>query len=288
MQISTIKKYLSLMKFGILFGNTFPLLAGFVLAGGKISFLMLNTAVFGLFIMGCGCVLNNCYDAKIDRLMQRTKNRVLPQKLLPISFAILFGLSLGIVSVIWGMLFLNTKTLVAGLVGLFFYTVVYTILTKRNSGFGVHFGSISGAIPPIIGYLSYANGLHLPAILLFFVLIFWQMPHSFAIEIFRYEDFSSAKIKTVPSCRGIKWVKYSMIVYILLYITCNVALWYYTNPLHWVASGILGLWWLWVVVGGFKLENTFSKSTKWARRVFFLSIINMMVVSIAIILQGVA
>lgn len=278
---SLIKNYLSLMKFGILFGNMFPLLAGFALADGKISILTINTIIFGFLIMGCGCVLNNCYDVDIDSVMERTKNRVLPQKLLTVKSAIIFGIVLGLVSFIWGWYFLNIKTVVAGFVGLLFYTVFYTILTKRKSGVGVHFGSISGAIPPVIGYLAVSNSIEMPLILLFFMLIVWQIPHSFAIEIFRYEDFKNAKIKTVPSYRGIKWVKYSINCYIILYILCNFLLCFYTNIVHW-ASIIVAILWLKIAIDGLKLPNAFEDCKKWAKKVFFFSIINIMVVSLSI------
>ena len=277
-----LKRFFSLVKFGIIFGNSLPLVAGFFLAGGLVSNLP-QVLIFGWLIMASGCVLNNCYDADIDLLMQRTKNRPLPQKEFPIWLAFIFGVTLFIASVIWGSIFLNKLTVLTGIFGFFAYVIIYTIFTKRKTGFGVHFGSISGAIPPAIGYLSVSNYIELPAILLFLSLIFWQMPHSFAIEIFRFKDYSNAKIKTVANSKGIKWVKFSIISYIALFFACHIALFWHTSWLHIATSTVLCFWWIYTAIKGFKLPNTFEESKKWARKTFFISIAVMSFISLSLI-----
>ena len=74
---SAIWKFLSLVKFGIVFGNLTPVIAGFVLAGGGSIHLLLHTILWTSLVISSGCVINNYIDRDIDRLMERTKNRVL-------------------------------------------------------------------------------------------------------------------------------------------------------------------------------------------------------------------
>jgi heme o synthase len=270
----------SLVKFGIIFGNSFAVAAGFALAGGVSSILFIKALSFASLVIACGCVFNNCYDADIDSLMERTKNRVLAKGEMPISVALIFGTTLGIVAFTLGFFTLNLLTVCVASVGLFSYVVLYTILGKRNTIYGVHVGAISGAIPPVIGYCSVLNVIDVQATILFFMLVFWQIPHSFAIEIFRSADYKRANIPTVPEIKGIASTKISILLYIVLFAVCNVLLYRSTNIFHWLLSAIAILWWVRVAIKGFCTNADGIKS--WARKVFFISIANMMAVSIGI------
>lgn len=270
----------SLVKFGIIFGNSFAAAAGFVLAGGHSLILFLKVISFTSLVIACGCVLNNCYDADIDRLMERTKNRALAKKELPLPVAIFFAVILGVTAFIFGFFTLNFLTVCVAAFGLFSYVVLYTIMGKRNTIYGVHIGSISGAVPPVIGYCSVANAIDTQAIILFMMLIFWQIPHSFAIEIFRSDDFKRANIPTVPEIKGIASTKISILFYIILFAVCNALLYSSTNIFHWLISIITILWWLRVAIKGFRTPSSDDKP--WARKVFFISIVNMMAISLGI------
>ena len=66
-----------------------------------------------------------------------------------------------------------------------FYVVVYTFGILNELLFmELLIGSISGAIPPVVGYCAVTNQLDVGALILFLMLSIWQMPHSFAIAIF--------------------------------------------------------------------------------------------------------
>ncbi len=280
--INPFVKYLSLMKFGIIFGNIFPLIAGFVLAGGSSVLLLLQVALFTSLVISCGCVLNNCYDADIDRLMQRTKSRVLACGKVSLCGALVFGFTLGACALVFGLAFVNVQAMMIAFFGLFCYVILYTIVAKRNSIFGVHVGSVAGAVPPLVGYASVNAVVDTPAIILFLMLIAWQVPHSFAIEIFRFDDYKNAKIPTVPNRKGLKWTKISMVVYTSLFALCNVFLFVFTNPIHWAFGTILTLWWIYEAFKGFYTANEIPLNFEWARKVFFLSIINIMGISLSI------
>ncbi len=283
-----IAKVFSLIKFGIVFGNLTPVLAGFVLAGGGSIQLLLHTVLWTSLVISSGCVINNYIDRDIDCLMERTKNRVLAKGEISATIALIFGVFLGIYGLFGAYIFLNIIAFTLLAFGLFSYVVLYTILAKRKSIYGVHIGSISGAMPPLIGFVS-ASGVIEPAgVLFFFMLVAWQMPHSFAIEIFRFGDYKNAKIPTVPSVKGLKYTKFSMFGYVLVFTVINLVMycWQYTGILHILTAYFVNFWWLYVVIQGFKIENiNIELNKKWARKTFFISIVNMMAICLAIILD---
>ena len=281
-QKSYLMRMLSLTKVGIIIGNILPTIAGIFLATRfySLPFSFLNLVFVitsSAVIIACGCVLNNWLDEDIDQFMQRTKTRVLPLGLVKGSHAVLFGWILGIIAVLMLTFLTNQITTQVAIIALFFYLIPYTILTKRTNLLGVHIGGISGAIPPVIGYVSVSNWIDINAIILFFILFFWQVPHSYAIQIFRKEDYLNAKIKTVPSKKGLQFSKILMILHAVIYAILCYFLAFYNKSIAIAIGGISGLYWNYIIIIKHK------EADLWAKKVFFVSIVTLCVMCISII-----
>ncbi|MFH7428983.1 UbiA family prenyltransferase, partial [Pseudomonas syringae group genomosp. 7] len=74
-------------------------------------------------------------------------------------------------------------------------------------------GSLSGAMPPVIGNCAVSNSFDFAALPLLVMLSLWQMPHSYAIAIFRLNDYRAAKIPVLPVKRGILVTKRHIMLY---------------------------------------------------------------------------
>jgi protoheme IX farnesyltransferase len=88
----------------------------------------------------------------------------------------------------------NSKALLAGIVAVLLYNVVYTRLKERTL-YALLPGALCGAMPPYIGYLAAESGgsvFHaaLPVLLLFF----WQVPHFFLILMNHKQDYLSGPV----------------------------------------------------------------------------------------------
>ena len=212
--------------------------------------------------------------------MERTKNRLSAKGLVSGKKMVSLSFVLGMAGLALLLIFTNTLTVTIALVGWFFYVVIYTILTKRNTIFGTAFGSVSGAIPPVVGYCAANNTFDSGAIILFIILCFWQMPHSYAIAIFRFKDYAAAKIPVLPVKLGITRAKISMLIFTILYCVSVImpSLFGYTGWIYFIIALASGLYWLYTGIKGFS-KNTEDQS--WARKMFFLSIINIMLISFA-------
>ena len=283
-----IKNFISITKPGIIFGNLITVAGGFFLAsaGNAKLFLLLITLTGISLIIAAGCVFNNIIDRDIDQIMERTKERVMVKGLLSNRVAFAYGLVLAVVGSVLLWVYANFLTVAVALIGLFFYVVVYTLGFKRKSVHGTLIGSISGAIPPVVGYCAVTNQLDAGAFILFLMLSIWQMPHSFAIAIFRFNDYMSADIPVLPVKRGIYNAKVNMLLYVCFFTIAAslLTVFGYTGFYYLAASLAIGLWWVRLAIRGFKAEN----DKVWARKMFGFSIITITVLSIMMSVDAVS
>jgi heme o synthase len=144
-------------------------------------------------------VLNQLQEIGLDRKMNRTKNRPLPTGMISVNSAViffLFNLVLG-TFLIWYQG--NMMAALVGLFTIFWYNVVYTY-SKRLTAFAVVPGSLTGALPPFIGWVAAGGALtDKPIIFLGFLLFIGQVPH-FWLLILKYgEEYGKAGIPSLTN-----------------------------------------------------------------------------------------
>ncbi|MGO2323822.1 heme o synthase [Vibrio casei] len=215
-----LKEYVSITKPGIIMGNLISVLAGYFLAAKSESVtlsLLAYTMVGVALVIASGCVVNNIFDRDIDRKMSRTQNRTLVQGGVNVDHAFLFAIVMLLIGT--GLLYkmANPLSAVVVLLGYVFYVFFYTMWYKRTSVYGTLVGSVSGAIPPLVGYLAVTNYISLEAVLLFGLFCLWQMPHSYAIAMFRMQDYEQAGIPVLPVVKGIYKARQHMIAYVVAF-----------------------------------------------------------------------
>ncbi len=209
-------------------------------------------------------------DQGIDSKMARTKKRALVTKIIPEFHAVIYASILGIMGFLLLVINTNLLTTLTAFVGFFFYIIVYGI-SKRKSVHGTIIGSISGAVPPVVGYCAVTNTFDVGAFLLFLILVIWQMPHFYAIATFRHDDYAAASIPVLPVKKGLKQTKIQMILYIIAFIIVNALLtvFHYTAYTYLIIMTLLGLIWLVMTIQGFKTVD----QNRWARKVFIFSLL---------------
>lgn len=267
-----IKVFSQLTKPGIIFGNGINTSLGLMMGcRGSIHFPLFFSTLVGLsLVIGSACTLNNYIDRDYDRKMSRTNRRPLPLNAISIPSTFLFAILLAIAG--FFLLFLSVPILAffLSVVGFFNYVIVYSFL-KYYSPHATLIGSIGGAIPPLVGYCTTANSLDLGGYLLFSLIVLWQMPHFFAIAIYRIDDYSSAKIPVLPLQKGLKTTQKQMCFYIIGFTGCLALLSYfhYLTSFHLFITALVGLSWLFFCLEGFSTHD----HKDWAKKMFILSLI---------------
>lgn len=273
--------YYLLTKPGIIMGNLITVAAGFVLASnGLINFWLFFATLIGLaFVIASACVFNNYIDRQLDKKMERTKNRALVKGLISHRNALIFAVLLALLGNAILYTYTNILTLLIANIGFFIYVLLYSIWKSRTI-YGTAIGSISGAVPPVVGYCAVSNQFDVGAIILFSIMILWQMPHFFSIAMYRLNDYASAAIPVLPVKKGMHRTKLHMVIYIIGFIgaTILLTLFHYTGYIYLSIATLLGLSWLWLCLKGFKSSN----DTVWARQMFRLSLIVITVLCITI------
>ncbi len=275
------KKYYEMTKPGIIYGNAITAIAGFLLASkGNIKLsLLLETIIGTSLIIGSACVFNNYLDRNIDEVMSRTKKRALVIGSVAKKNAIIFGAILGIVGFIIIGAYTNNIVFYIGVIAFVDYVVLYG-LSKRLSTHGTLVGSIAGAAPIVAGYCAVRGQIDSGAIILFIILALWQMPHFYAIAMYRFNDYKRAKIPVLPVKRGMTITKIQILIYVLAFIcaTTTLTIYGYTNNFYLVIVLVVGLGWLFIGLKGFRTKNNIL----WARKMFFYSLVTLLIFSFLI------
>jgi protoheme IX farnesyltransferase len=265
-EIPLFKRYVQLTKPGIVMGNALTAAAGFVLASSGACATFLGMLAGISLIMASGCVANNYLDRQADQKMARTRGRALVVGSISLRSAQVFAAGLCLIGAWLLAILTNPLTLALALLGWGVYVGVYTPLKKRSS-MATLVGSIAGAIPPVVGYCAVTGHLGGQALLLFGVLVAWQMPHFYAIALYRLADYRAAGIPVLPLVRGVRATQVEMLLYTMAFLTLACAL--EKSPLYLTGVISLGLGWMLLCLKGFRAEDP----TRWARKMFFFSLL---------------
>jgi protoheme IX farnesyltransferase len=187
--------------------------------------LMLVTLVGGALAAGAANALNCYIDRDIDPLMRRTSKRPLPAHTIAPRSALVFGLTLAVVSV--ALMAAFTNLLAAGLtaIAIAYYDLVYTMWLKRTTPANTFWGGVCGAMPVLIGWAAVTGSLAWPAWAMFAVVFLWQPPHFWALAITCKDDYARAGIPMLPVVATLRRVGFEMVIYTWLTLAASLALW---------------------------------------------------------------
>ncbi|MGC3873841.1 heme o synthase [Halomonas sp. GXIMD04776] len=282
---SIFKEFLAITKPGIILGNMISVTGGFFLAaqGAFEPVLFLATLLGVALVIASGCVFNNVIDRDIDVRMQRTRNRALVQGLISVPVALAYATSLGLAGVVILYRMANPLAALFAVAGFIVYVGLYSLYFKRHSIHGTLIGSLSGAMPPVIGYCAVANQFDLGGALLLLIFSLWQMPHSYAIAIFRFDDYKAASIPVLPVVKGIATAKRSIVLYVIAFTAAVLALSLagYGGYGYLVVAGAASLYWLYLALSRYhRVDNN-----AWAKKQFAFSIIMVMIISLTMVID---
>ncbi|MFT7623693.1 MAG: protoheme IX farnesyltransferase [Myxococcota bacterium] len=235
-------------------------------------------------VVGSANALNMYWERDVDGLMGRTKNRPLPTGRMVPAIALWFGVALGLIGAV--VLYVSGGALTAalGIFALLSYVLVYTPL-KRITPHALIIGAVPGAMPPLMGWAAATGRIDGAGLVLFGVLLLWQMPHFLAIAIYRKNDYAGAGFKTTPVVRGTDTARWQTVAWAttlipasLLLLPLGAASWIY-------GAGALGtsLWFLYRCLKGYNSVP----APRWARSVFLASLVYLPSLGAALILDRV-
>jgi protoheme IX farnesyltransferase len=227
------------------------------------------------------CGVNNYTDRGIDARMPRTKKRATVTGGISARSLLALSAVLGITGFATLAVLTNWLTFLIGVIAYVDYVALYG-WSKRHSIHSTLIGTISGAAPITAGYTAVIGRFDLTALLLFLVMVFWQMPHFYAIGIFREADYRAANLPIWTVRKGVRSTQIWILVYTALCLLSVVALgiWGSAGLLFASVAGLFGLYWLTLGIKGFSSADP----SKWSRSMFGFSLLTLLVLSAGITL----
>jgi protoheme IX farnesyltransferase len=136
-------------------------------------------------------------DRDIDAIMERTKDRPIPSGRVSPKNALIFGLVLSAISLIFSW-FINIWAFLLMAFGLFDNIIVYSKWLKRTSQYNIILGGFSGGAPALIGYVAVTFQNIEIGFVMAGLVFFWIPTHIWSLALHVKEDYKKAKVPMLP------------------------------------------------------------------------------------------
>ncbi len=231
--------------------------------------ILLHTLIGTALVAASAAVLNQLMETKVDRLMERTKDRPLPSGRVTGSSALLMGTLMAVAGFLYLALAVNLLSAYLAAATIFIYLALYTPL-KRKTSFCVIVGAVSGAIPPLIGWTAARSSFGAGSWILFGVLFLWQIPHFLSIAWMYRDEYAQAgfvMLRRNDIC-GVKTATEGLLFTLgLILVTLIPVAMSTATVLYFVGAIVLG-----ALLLGFSAQFLFQRTRASARRLFFATI----------------
>ena len=235
--------YFALLKPRVMSLVVFTGLVGMAVAPGDLHPVLAFTALLCIAVgAGASGAINMWYDADIDLIMERTKERPIPAGKVTAGEALGIGVALSVASVILMGLAINlvAAALLALTIG--FYVFVYTMWLKRRTPQNIVIGGAAGAFPPMIGWAAVTGNVSIESLVLFAVIFFWTPPHFWALSLWRDIDYAKAGVPMLPVVAGREATRRQVFIYSVLLLPIGISPYFlgFAGPVFGIGAAILG------------------------------------------------
>lgn len=161
-------------------------------------------------------------DRDIDAIMDRTRGRPIPSGRVSPKNALVFGLILTVVSLVFSW-FINIWTFALMAFGLFDNILVYSKWLKRRSQMNIILGGFSGGAPAMIGYVAVTTQNIEIGLIMAGLVFLWIPTHIWSLALHVKKDYTKAGVPMLPvvysekkSVRVIAWTTLMMVIFSIL------------------------------------------------------------------------
>lgn len=279
----TARALVALTKPKIAFASLITTLAAYMAAKGPADAISIFSLAGGTAAAAAGSLaFNQWWERNSDGYMQRTRSRPLPRAELSATTALVWSLALSVFGTAWLALAFNFTAagLAAGTIVI--YGLLYTPM-KFCTRWATEVGSVSGAMPPLLGAVVAGDPWSVPAWILAAVLLFWQMPHFFSIGWIHRRDYRAAGLPLLPAIdeTGRRTAAWS-VIYSFSLLGALITPWFlgWTGAIYGVPSMISGVWIFW---RSWQFQRAKGDRKIEARRLFRSTIFTLPIVLFALV-----
>lgn len=281
--MATLSDLWQLTKPGVTRMCVLTTVGGMFLAPGPIGWGAGTAAVLGSALaVGGANAANMWWERDLDAKMSRTRRRPLPAGRMQPATALRFAIALSVAAVALLLALTNALTALLAAAAILSYVFVYTPLKVRTP-LALVIGAVPGAVPPLLGWVAVTGSLDPGGLVLFGILLVWQIPHFIAIALYRKTEYARAGIRVVPLVRGDAMAKIQAVAWAGVLVPLSLML----TPLgvagffYLTAAMLLGMAFLaWAFTG---LDD--AAGARWARGYFLASLAYLPALTAALVID---
>ena len=136
-------------------------------------------------------------DRDIDAIMDGTKDRPIPSGRISPKNALIFGLILTAIALIFSWL-INLWAFLLMIFGLFDNIIIYSKWLKRRSQSNIILGGFSGGVPALIGYVTVTTQNIEIGLVMAGLVFLWIPTHIWRLALHVRKDYEKAKVPMLP------------------------------------------------------------------------------------------
>ena len=256
---------------------------GYVMASpaGVPALVPLLHTLFGAALVAGGTnALNQVLERDVDALMRRTARRPLPSGRLSVGAATAFAWLIGVGGIAYLAMLVNAMTALLSAATLVSYVFLYTPL-KRRTPLATLVGAVPGALPIVGGWSAAGASLGVEALVLFWILFLWQLPHFLALSWLYREDYARAGLR-MPSVGdpdgSLTFDQAALQAAALIPISLAPKVLGMTGAVYFAGAALVSGWMFHAAVRARRLRTTTA-----VRRLFFASLVYLPVLLVLLI-----
>ncbi|MGV6872648.1 heme o synthase [Pseudochelatococcus sp. B33] len=288
----SVGDFISLLKPRVMSLVVFTALVGMAVAPGAIHPVVGAIALLAIAVgAGASGCLNMWWDADIDAVMARTRDRPIPAGRIMPEEALTFGMTLACGAVF--VLGIATNWFAAAFLAftIFFYAVVYSVWLKRSTPQNIVIGGAAGAFPPMIGEAVVTGSVSVDGFVLFLIIFLWTPPHFWALALVKSEDYARAGVPMLPNVAGQAATRLQILLYTLVLVpVAAIPAWRGAGgPVYALVAAFGGAAMLWLAFSlwrdGGDRESLNPRGVRTAWRLFGFSILYLFMLFAALLVE---
>ncbi|MCH2603963.1 MAG: heme o synthase [Candidatus Nitrosopelagicus sp.] len=185
---------------------------------------LLHIIIAGALASAGSSALNHYYDRDIDPLMKRTSTRPIPSGRMKPNSVLLYGLTVSVISVVYGALTLNYISAFFIALGIFFYVIIYTAWLKRLNSSNIVIGGFAGSAASMAGWSAATGSMDILGFLIGFLVFVWTPSHFWCLAMKMKDEYSEAKVPMLPVLIGMQKTSTYILVNTLILLPYSLML----------------------------------------------------------------
>ena len=165
---------------------------------------LIHIIIAGALASAGSSALNHYYDRDIDPLMKRTSTRPIPSGRIKPNHVLVYGLTVSVISVVYGALALNYISAFFIALGIFFYVIIYTAWLKRLNSSNIVIGGFAGSAASMAGWSAATGSMDILGFLIGFLVFVWTPSHFWCLAMKMKDEYSEAKVPMLPVLIGMQ------------------------------------------------------------------------------------